>query len=66
MCHRRFRDLIGYRGTTIDPLELFISSGLTSIHDFLARTKTGIALANVREVPRLGARRHRGNNPADE
>ncbi|MFY9749044.1 MAG: DUF128 domain-containing protein, partial [Methanoregula sp.] len=47
---RRFRDLIGYRGTTIDPLELFISSGLTSIHDF-ARTKTGIALANVREVP---------------
>ncbi len=47
---RRFRDLIGYRGTTIDPLELFISSGLTSIHDF-SRTKTGIALANVREVP---------------
>ncbi|MDP2797099.1 MAG: NrpR regulatory domain-containing protein [Methanoregula sp.] len=47
---RRFKDLIGYRGTTIDPLELFISSGLTSISGF-ARTKTGIALANVREVP---------------
>ena len=46
----RFRDLIGYRGTTIDPLELFISSGLTSINTFI-RTKTGIALANVREVP---------------
>ncbi len=46
----QFRDLIGYRGTTIDPLELFISSGLTSINNF-ARTKTGIALANVREVP---------------
>jgi HTH-type transcriptional regulator, global nitrogen regulator NrpRI len=46
----RFRDLIGYRGTTIDPLELFISSGLTSIHAF-TKTKTGIALANVREVP---------------
>jgi hypothetical protein len=45
-----FRDLIGYRGTTIDPLELFISSGLTSIHAF-TKTKTGIALANVREVP---------------
>ena len=45
-----FRDLIGYRGTTIDPLELFISSGLTSINAF-ARTRTGIALANVREVP---------------
>jgi HTH-type transcriptional regulator, global nitrogen regulator NrpRI len=47
---RQFRDLIGYRGTTIDPLELFISSGLTSITRF-AQTKTGIALANVREVP---------------
>jgi hypothetical protein len=47
---RRFRDLIGYRGTTIDPLELFISSRLTAIHAF-ARTKSGIALANVREVP---------------
>jgi len=45
-----FRDLIGYRGTTIDPLELFISSGLTSISEF-ARSKSGIALANVREVP---------------
>lgn len=47
---KRFRDLIGYRGTTIDPLELFISSGLTSIGSF-ARSKTGTALANVREVP---------------
>jgi hypothetical protein len=47
---KRFRDLIGYRGTTIDPLELFISSGLTSIAGF-ARSKSGIALANVREVP---------------
>jgi HTH-type transcriptional regulator, global nitrogen regulator NrpRI len=46
----QFLDLIAYRGTTIDPLELFISSGLTSISLF-ARTKTGIALANVREVP---------------
>jgi HTH-type transcriptional regulator, global nitrogen regulator NrpRI len=47
---RQFRDLIGYRGTTIDPLELFISSGLTAITSF-ARSKSGIALANVREVP---------------
>jgi HTH-type transcriptional regulator, global nitrogen regulator NrpRI len=46
----QFRDLIAYRGTTIDPLELFISSGLTSISTF-ARTNTGIVLANVREVP---------------
>lgn len=47
---RQFRDLIGYRGTTIDPLELFINSGLTSISSFVG-SKTGIALANVREVP---------------
>jgi HTH-type transcriptional regulator, global nitrogen regulator NrpRI len=47
---KRFRDLIGYRGTTIDPLELFISSGLTSIAGFI-KTRSGIALANVREVP---------------
>jgi repressor of nif and glnA expression len=47
---KQFKDLIGYRGTTIDPLELFISSGLTTISDF-TRTKSGITLANVREVP---------------
>jgi len=47
---QQFKDLIGYRGTTIDPLELFISSGLTSISGY-ARTNSGIALANVREVP---------------
>ena len=47
---RHFKDLIGYRGTTIDPLEWFISSGLTSISGY-ARSKTGIVLANVREVP---------------
>jgi HTH-type transcriptional regulator, global nitrogen regulator NrpRI len=47
---KRFNDLIGYRGTTIDPLELFISSGLTSIAAF-SKSKSGIALANIREVP---------------
>jgi HTH-type transcriptional regulator, global nitrogen regulator NrpRI len=47
---KRFNDLIGYRGTTIDPLELFISAGLTSIDSF-SKSGTGVALANVREVP---------------
>jgi repressor of nif and glnA expression len=47
---KRFKDLIGYKGTTIDPLELFISSGLTSIKNY-TQSKSGIALANVREVP---------------
>ncbi|MDD1707182.1 MAG: NrpR regulatory domain-containing protein [Methanoregulaceae archaeon] len=46
----RFIDLIGYRGTTIDPLQLFISAGLTSISTMI-ETGTGITLANVREVP---------------
>ena len=45
-----FRDLIGYRGSTIDPLQLFISAGLTSLSAYVD-TGTGIALANVREVP---------------
>jgi repressor of nif and glnA expression len=45
-----FIDLIGYRGTTIDPLQLFISAGLTSIHT-IAQNGEGIAVANVREVP---------------
>jgi repressor of nif and glnA expression len=45
-----FADLIGYRGTTIDPLQLFISAGLTSIQKVVTQ-QTGIALANVREVP---------------
>jgi repressor of nif and glnA expression len=46
----RFIDLIGYRGTTIDPLQLFISAGLTSVSTMI-ETGTGTALANVREVP---------------
>jgi repressor of nif and glnA expression len=45
-----FLDLIGYRGTTIDPLQLFISAGLTSIREVVA-SGSGVALANVREVP---------------
>lgn len=49
-----FEDLIGYRGTTVDPLELFISSELTRIREYLD-TGFGTLLANIREVP-LGAR----------
>jgi repressor of nif and glnA expression len=47
---KQFNDLIGYRGTTIDPLELFISAGLTSIASF-SKSGSGVALANIREVP---------------
>ncbi|MDN7025484.1 DUF128 domain-containing protein [Methanoculleus sp. FWC-SCC1] len=45
-----FVDLIGYRGTSIDPLQLFISAGLTEVNR-LVTTNCGIALANIREVP---------------
>lgn len=45
-----FNDLIGYRGTTIDPLALFISSGRTSIGS-LVEHGSGVALANIRQVP---------------
>ncbi|MCC7554931.1 MAG: DUF128 domain-containing protein, partial [Methanoculleus marisnigri] len=45
-----FLDLIGYRGTSVDPLHLFISAGLTSIKR-LVTTRAGVALANVRAVP---------------
>jgi len=53
-----FVDLIGYRGTTIDPLQLFISSGLTSLSS-LVSTGSGTALANVREIPALAENRAR-------
>lgn len=45
-----FRDLIGYQGTTADPLSLFINARLTSIYR-AATTGDGICLANVREIP---------------
>ncbi len=45
-----FTDLIRYQGTTIDPLALFISAGLTSVSSVIAGGE-GVVLANVREVP---------------
>ena len=45
-----FVDLIGYKGTTVDPLLLFINAGMTSIGSVL-KTGKGTVLANVREVP---------------
>ena len=45
-----FLDLIGYRGTSVDPLHLFISARLTAVN-CLVTAGTGVALANVRMVP---------------
>jgi repressor of nif and glnA expression len=46
----RFLDLIRYRGTTINPLQLFISAGLTAVHTLIA-TGSGVGLVNIRTVP---------------
>lgn len=51
-----FTDLIAYQGTTVDPLKLFISAGLTSI-DRIVSGNDGIALANVRQVPATASKR---------
>ncbi|HWQ67408.1 MAG TPA: NrpR regulatory domain-containing protein [Methanospirillum sp.] len=45
-----FVDLIGYQGSTVDPLQLFINSGLTAIGQFI-RDGNGVLLANIRQIP---------------
>ena len=46
----RFTNIIGYQGSTVDPLQLFIGAGLTSIIDY-TRNGSGLLLANVRQIP---------------
>ncbi|MBN2738460.1 MAG: DUF128 domain-containing protein [Spirochaetales bacterium] len=48
---KRFAALIDYAGTTLDPLEIFIKSGMT---DYLGATSTGNGLvgASFREIPK--------------
>jgi len=52
----RFTELIHYEGTTLDPLEIFIKSGMT---DYTGATETGNGLigAGFREIP-AGSRNH--------
>ncbi len=45
-----FVDLIGYQGSTVDPLQLFINSGLTSIGSFITGG-SGVLLTNIRQIP---------------
>ena len=47
---RRFTHIIQYAGTTLDPIEVFIKAGMTSVLA-AARTGTGIIGASFREVP---------------
>ena len=46
----RFTALMEYRGTTLDPLELFIAARMTSVTE-CARTGYGIVGASFREAP---------------
>lgn len=46
----RFTALMDYRGTTVDPLELFIAARMTRVLD-AARTGDGIVGASFREIP---------------
>ncbi|NLV25956.1 MAG: DUF128 domain-containing protein [Methanomicrobiales archaeon] len=46
----RFMNIIGYQGSTIDPLQLFIGAGLTAITRY-CDTNSGLLLANVRQIP---------------
>jgi hypothetical protein len=46
----RFLDLIEYRGTTLDPLEVFIQAGMTQTRG-VARIGSGRVGASFREVP---------------
>ena len=45
----RFTQLINYDGTTLDPLEIFIKGGMTSVEK-VARTGSGIIGASFREI----------------
>jgi len=46
----RFVELIEYRGSTLDPLEIFIQAGMTHVRDAV-RQGTGVICAGFREIP---------------
>ena len=46
----RFTDVISYNGSTIDPLEVFMTRDMTAVNDVL-KTGSGKILVNLREIP---------------
>ncbi len=50
----RFVDLIQYSGSSLDPAEVFIRAGMTSVSGAL-REGSGSLLANYREIPAVSA-----------
>ncbi|PIU63850.1 MAG: hypothetical protein COS84_09150 [Armatimonadetes bacterium CG07_land_8_20_14_0_80_40_9] len=47
---QRFTELVTYSGSSLDPLEIFMKSGITSVLK-AAKTGSGKVLANFREIP---------------
>jgi hypothetical protein len=48
----RFTEIINYDGCTLDPAEIFIKAGMTSVAQTIA-TGSGTILANFREMPAI-------------
>ena len=46
----RFTDLVGYSGTTVDPIRIFLSKKMTFVREAV-KTGNGSVLANYREIP---------------
>lgn len=47
---KRFTSLISYEGSSLDPLEIFIKSGMTDVNGVI-RENSGKILASMREIP---------------
>lgn len=54
----RFTEMIHYDGTSLDPMEVFISGGMTRVRE-AARTGRGIIGASFREIPAVAVPRVR-------
>jgi len=48
----RFTDLIAYEGSSLDPLEVFMARGMTSVNEVISGGH-GKILANFREIPAI-------------
>jgi HTH-type transcriptional regulator, global nitrogen regulator NrpRI len=58
----RFTQIINYDGTTLDPLEIFIKGGMTSVKQ-AARSGEGVIGASFREIPAPAAENVRRQVP---
>ncbi len=49
---KRFISLISYEGSSLDPLEIFISSKMTNVNG-VVKKRSGLILASFREIPAI-------------